>query len=105
MSNRVLLALALGLLLMAAPMARGNDNDGYYDDEEEDESAGDDDVLVLGTQNFDEQIAKTKFALVRNIRGGGLLCLHVDFATPRRACIPVCQRKVPANATRRSISL
>jgi hypothetical protein len=63
MSNWRLWALALGLMLVVAPftgsMASGADED---EDDEDDE-----DVVVLTNSNFNEKIAKAKFALVTAI--------------------------------------
>jgi hypothetical protein len=69
MSRATLIALLLGLLLVAAPVARvygEEDADYAEEDEDEAEAGGDDsekDVVVLTTKNFDETIKKHKFVL------------------------------------------
>lgn len=56
-----MLALALGLLLVAAPLCRADDE--YY--EEVEDGAGEEkDVVVLTTANFDDIVGNAKFALV-----------------------------------------
>lgn len=67
MSRSQLLALLFGLLLVASPVIRGEDE--YEDDGEEEAAApsGDDaekDVLVLTEKNFDETLKKYKYVLV-----------------------------------------
>lgn len=69
MNRWSLIALLLGLLLVAAPFAKQQfaAADEYGDDEDEDEGAKDDeekDVIVLTTSNFDSIVKKSKFALV-----------------------------------------
>eukprot|EP00197_Chlamydomonas_leiostraca_P006170 CAMPEP_0202858778 /NCGR_PEP_ID=MMETSP1391-20130828/1156_1 /ASSEMBLY_ACC=CAM_ASM_000867 /TAXON_ID=1034604 /ORGANISM="Chlamydomonas leiostraca, Strain SAG 11-49" /LENGTH=530 /DNA_ID=CAMNT_0049537733 /DNA_START=11 /DNA_END=1603 /DNA_ORIENTATION=+ len=68
MSRSTLIALLLGLLLVAAPIVRAEDDS--YDDEDDDAEAakpsGDDaekDVMVLTEKNFDDVIKKHKFVL------------------------------------------
>lgn len=74
MSRWQLVALLLGLLLVAAPFAKHNGV--YADDEYEDEDGGDapaegdadpseKDVVVITKDNFDTAVKKAKFALVR----------------------------------------
>lgn len=76
MSKWSLLALFLGVLLVAAPFTRSVLADEYEDDEEEggEPAAGGDDeekdVVVLTTKNFDSVLKGSKFALVRG--GDGL---------------------------------
>lgn len=58
LTRKALLALAIGLLVVAAPLARGNDD-------EDDDSADDEkDVVVLTKDNFDKIMKKHKYALV-----------------------------------------
>ena len=78
-SKKVVLCLFLGLLLAAPRVIRALetgeeaevalDEDTYGEDEDgegqgEPGEADDKDVVVLTDKNFDDQIAKTKFALV-----------------------------------------
>lgn len=68
LTTRQLLLLALGLLVVAAPLALGKD-DEYYDEEEgEDDVSGGDvneaDVVVITAKNFDSIVKKHKFVLV-----------------------------------------
>ena len=60
MSKFHLLALLMGVLLVSAPFTSTFASEDADDDEEE---AGD--VVVLTTENFDEIVSKSKFALVR----------------------------------------
>ncbi|GIL79329.1 hypothetical protein Vretimale_16524 [Volvox reticuliferus] len=68
MSRWSLLALLLGLLLVAAPFSKHRLAwaDEYDDDDDEAAPADDDekDVVVLTTSNFDDIIKKSKYALV-----------------------------------------
>ena len=60
MSKFHLLALLMGVLLVSAPFTSTFASEDAEDDDEE---AGD--VVVLTTENFDEIVSKSKFALVR----------------------------------------
>jgi hypothetical protein len=81
MSRKLVLALLLAGVLVAAPLARAHGDHGAadadaaadeeYDDEEEEAGAaagagGDDekDVVVIGDKNWTETVGKSKFALV-----------------------------------------
>jgi hypothetical protein len=77
MSRKVLLAMLLAGLLVAAPMAaRAADDadaaDEEYDDEEDGDAGGDGgkggedekDVVVIGDKNWTEVVGKSKYALV-----------------------------------------
>lgn len=72
MSRKVLLALLLAGVLLAAPMVARADEaaDEEYDDEEEGDSSGggdpsEKDVVVIGDKNWTEVVGKSKYALVR----------------------------------------
>lgn len=61
------MALALGLLLLAAPVARASEEEYDDDDEEAGAAAGNDDekdVVILTTKNWDDIVKTSKFALV-----------------------------------------
>lgn len=68
MSRWTLVALLLGLLLVAAPISRvAAEEDEYGGDDDEEAPAKDDsekDVVVLTSKNFDEVVKGSKFALV-----------------------------------------
>ena len=64
MSKFHLLTLLMGVLLVSVPFTRNTAFASEDEDDEEDAVA--DDVVVLTTSNFDEIIAKSKFALVRS---------------------------------------
>lgn len=68
MSRFHLLALLMGLLLVAAPFTKNSAfaEEEYDDDEEEAPKEDDDkDVVVLTSKNFDDLIKKHKYVLVR----------------------------------------
>lgn len=79
MSRWSLLALMLGLLLVAAPFAKQSmvaASEEYDEGEGEEGGAADEeekDVVVLTTKNWDSIVPKSKFALVRarSARGAG----------------------------------
>ena len=71
-TKRQVLFLVLGLALVAAPVARAEEeyDEEYYEEEEEDYDyaeegeAGEADVFVLTDANFDATVAKHKYVLV-----------------------------------------
>ena len=69
MPRNILLALAFGFLLVAAPLVRAHGDDHDDDDDDEGAAGGDEekDVVVLTEKNFDEIIKASKFALVSTL--------------------------------------
>lgn len=68
--NKLLIAALFGLLLLAAPFVRADDEeyeDDSADDADDKKGDGDDekDVKVLTQKNWDELVKGSKFALVR----------------------------------------
>jgi hypothetical protein len=89
MKRAQLLALLFGVLLLSAPLIKAEEEE--YDDDSEDEaepeagSPDEKDVVVVGKDNWEEKVKKSKFALVRGARSGTWGGLHALSARSARA--------------------